>query len=168
MPTYGANIPVLTNLPLLIRIVTSAIIRLSARTSILPEPKSEDIAVLLRMSESGKANITLMRFRPRRFFHTGGGYHDLTKKDCIIKNDVWIGVNAVIRRGVTIGNGAVVGANSFVNKDVPDFAVVGGCPARIIKFRFDEETQKRIIASAYWDYAPEDAKKIIDSLDINH
>lgn len=49
-----------------------------------------------------------------------GGYHDLTQKDCIIKNDVWIGVNAVIRRGVTVGNGAVVGANSFVNKDVPD------------------------------------------------
>lgn len=97
-----------------------------------------------------------------------GGYHDLTQKDCIIKNDVWIGVNAVIRRGVTVGNGAVVGANSFVNKDVPDFAVVGGCPARIIKFRFDEETQKRIIASTYWDYAPEDAKKIIDTLDINH
>lgn len=109
-----------------------------------------------------------MRFQPRRSFHTGGGYNDLTQKDCIIKNDVWIGVNAVIRRGVTVGNGAVVGANSFVNKDVPDFAVVGGCPARIIKFRFDEETQKRIIASAYWDYAPEDAKKIIDTLDINH
>lgn len=109
-----------------------------------------------------------MRFQPRRSFHTGGGYHNLTQKDCIIKNDVWIGVNAVIRRGVTVGNGAVVGANSFVNKDVPDFAVVGGCPARIIKFRFDEETQTRIIASAYWDYAPEDAKKIIDTLDINH
>ena len=109
-----------------------------------------------------------MRFQPRRSFHTGGGYNDLTQKDFIFKNDVWIGVNAVIRRGVTVGNGAVVGANSFVNKEVPDFAVVGGCPARIIKFRFDEETQKRIIASAYWDYAPEDAKKIIDTLDINH
>lgn len=52
-----------------------------------------------------------------------------------IKNDVWIGRNAIIRDGVTIGGGAVVGAGAVVTKDVPAFAVVGGVPARIIKFR---------------------------------
>ena len=93
-----------------------------------------------------------------------GGYKFLTRKDCIIKNDVWIGVGAVIRRGVTIGNGAVIGANSFVNKDVPDFAVVGGCPARILKYRFDKEKTERILQSEYWNFPPEEAKKIIAGL----
>lgn len=53
----------------------------------------------------------------------------------IIKDDVWIGRNVVIKHGVTIGCGAIVGACSLVTKDVPDFAVVGGVPAKIIKFR---------------------------------
>lgn len=158
----------LTNLPLLIRIVKSAIIRLSAGTLILPEPKIGRYCSIASHVRIGQGEHNLDEVSTSTLLSYRGGYHDLTQKDCIIKNDVWIGVNAVIRRGVTVGNGAVVGANSFVNKDVPDFAVVGGCPARIIKFRFDEETQKRIIASAYWDYAPEDAKKIIDTLDINH
>lgn len=93
-----------------------------------------------------------------------GGYKGLTQKDCIIKNDVWIGVGAVIRRGVTVGNGAVIGANSFVNKDVPDFAVVGGCPARIIKYRFDKEKIEKILKTEYWNYPPEEARKIIKKL----
>ena len=93
------------------------------------------------------------------------GYKSLTKKDCIIKNDVWIGVGAVIRRGVTIGNGAVIGANSFVNKDVPDFAVVGGCPAKIIKYRFDINKIDTILKSEYWNYPPQIAKKIILELE---
>lgn len=94
-----------------------------------------------------------------------GGYKALTKKDCIIKNDVWIGVGAVIRRGVTVGNGAVIGANSFVNKDVPDFAVVGGCPAKIIKYRFDKDKINKILQSEYWNYTPAEAGKIIANLE---
>lgn len=90
-----------------------------------------------------------------------GGYHDLTQKDCIIKNDVWIGVNAVIRRGVTVGNGAVVGANSFVNKDVPDFAVVGGCPARIIKFRFEKKHKKELLRRPIGIMPPKTRKKLL-------
>lgn len=105
-----------------------------------------------------------MIFLHHPFYHTVGGYNDLTQKDCVIKNDVWIGVDAIIRRGVTIGNGAVVGANSFVNKDVPDFAVVGGSPAKILKYRFDESMRKKISASEYWIYEPDKAKEIIASL----
>jgi len=48
-------------------------------------------------------------------------------------------VNCVIRRGVSVGNGAIIGANSFVNDDVPDFAIVAGSPAKIIRMRFNEE-----------------------------
>ena len=90
--------------------------------------------------------------------------HNLTNKDCIIGNDVWIGVDSIIRRGVKIGNCAVIGANSFVNKDVPDFAVVAGNPARIIKYRFNEETRIKILESKYWEKEPNEAKKIIRDL----
>lgn len=56
-------------------------------------------------------------------------------KEVSIGNDVWIGMRSIIMPGVTIGNGVVIGAGAVVTKDVPDYAVVGGVPARIIKFR---------------------------------
>ena len=61
------------------------------------------------------------------------------KRQIIIGNDVTIGVNVTIMGGVTIGNGAVVGANSLVTKDIPPYAIVGGNPAKIIKYRFEDE-----------------------------
>lgn len=56
-----------------------------------------------------------------------------------IGNDVWIGLHAIIKRGVTIGNGAIIAAGSVVVKDVPDYAIVGGNPAKVIKYRTSEE-----------------------------
>lgn len=82
----------------------------------------------------------------------------------IIGNDVWIGAQCYIRMGVKIGDGAVVGANSFVNKDVPPYAIVAGSPAKIIKYRFDKEKIKKIQESEYWKFSPSEAKKIINNL----
>lgn len=59
----------------------------------------------------------------------------LPQKQVVIGNDVWIGTRAIILPGVKIGNGAIVGAGSIVTKDIPDYAIVGGNPARIIRFR---------------------------------
>ena len=92
-------------------------------------------------------------------------YDELTQKDVVIKNDVWIGTQSIIRRGVTIGNGAVIGANSFVNKDVPDFAVVAGSPAKIIKYRFDEQTRNKIIDSNWWNFDIINAKNILKEME---
>ena len=88
----------------------------------------------------------------------------MRRGECVIGNDVWIGVDSIIRRGVKIGNGAVVGANSFVNHDVPDFAIVAGNPARLIRYRFDEEMQAEISASKWWEKDLPEAKEIIKKL----
>ncbi len=86
-------------------------------------------------------------------------YPILTKGKCEIGSDVWIGVDAIVRRNVTVGFGAVIGANSFVNKDVPDFAIVAGSPAKILGYRFTEEQRTRILASKWWELEPDLAKK---------
>lgn len=71
-----------------------------------------------------------------------------------IGNDVWIGRNVVIRRGIKIGDGAIIAANSFVNKDVEPYSVVGGQPARHLKFRFGCETRMALSKSLWWNWMP--------------
>ena len=68
-----------------------------------------------------------------------------------IGHDVWIGANALILRGVTIGTGAVIGGNALVNKDVPPYAIVVGSPASVLRYRFDELTIERLLASRWWN-----------------
>lgn len=75
--------------------------------------------------------------------------------DVLIGNDVWIGCRAVIMAGVTIGDGAVIGAGAVVTKDIPPYAIVGGVPAKIIKYRFDEKTIHRLLKVKWWNYEPE-------------
>ena len=87
-----------------------------------------------------------------------------TDKPVMIGNDVWIGVNAVILRGVTIGDGAVIASGAVVNKDVPDFAIVGGVPAKVIKYRFSEPKIEKIKDSQWWRKDLSDAKQIVEKL----
>lgn len=69
--------------------------------------------------------------------------HEKTKGDIIIKDDVWIGMNSIILSGVTIGQGAVIGAGSVVTKDIPPYAIYAG--GRVVKYRFDEDTIKKLL-----------------------
>lgn len=68
-----------------------------------------------------------------------------------IGNDVWIGANAVIRDGVKIGDGAIIGAGSVVTKDVPPYAIVGGVPAKLIRYRFTPEEISFLMQFRWWD-----------------
>ena len=79
-------------------------------------------------------------------------------------NDVWIGQNATILPGVHIGDGAIIGANAFVAKDVPPYAVVVGNPAVIKKYRFDKETIDLLLELKWWDKDIEEIKKLIPLL----
>lgn len=74
------------------------------------------------------------------------------KPATVIGHDVWIGVNAVIMRGVTVGHGAVIGASAVVVRDVPPYAVVGGNPARHIRDRFTPEQVAALMRIRWWDW----------------
>lgn len=77
---------------------------------------------------------------------------DTSAKETVIENDVWIGMGARIKSGVTIGNGAVIGMGAIVTHDIPPYAIVAGSPARIIKYRFDETTVEKLLKTQWWDF----------------
>lgn len=100
----------------------------------------------------------------------GGGWEKFTpsledlplKGDTVVGNDVWIGQNVTILPGVHIGDGAIIGANSLVSKDVPPYCIVGGNPCREIRPRFDKELIEYLLNLKWWDW---DAEKIFKNMD---
>jgi acetyltransferase-like isoleucine patch superfamily enzyme len=92
-------------------------------------------------------------------------YEKYTQKDCIIGNDVWIGVGVIVLRGVTIGDGSVIGANSVVTKDIPPYAIAVGSPARVIKYRFSEEKIRRLLEIKWWEHDIEEARVMVAKLE---
>lgn len=74
------------------------------------------------------------------------------KGDIVIGNDVWIGYEAVIMSGVTIGDGAIIGTRALVTNDVPPYTIVGGVPAKQIRKRFPEKTISELLKLKWWDW----------------
>lgn len=77
------------------------------------------------------------------------------KGDTVIGNDVWIGYRALIMPGVRIADGAIVATGAVVTKDVPPYAIVGGNPAAVLRYRFDPETIERLLSLRWWDWEPD-------------
>lgn len=112
------------------------------------------------LKQSGKTFVTENKFNEQ--------------KKTIVGNDVWIGMNAIIIDGVTIGNGAIVAAGAVVTKNVPSYAVVAGIPARIIKYRYNENERELLNSTEWWnlpdqylseiqnEFRQNNIKKIID------
>lgn len=86
------------------------------------------------------------------------------KGDIALGSDVWIGYEAVILAGVTIGDGAIIGARAVVTRDVPPYAIVGGVPARLIRRRFDDATIEALLDLRWWDWEPERIRQALPAL----
>jgi acetyltransferase-like isoleucine patch superfamily enzyme len=78
--------------------------------------------------------------------------HPTCKGDIHVGNDVWIGATSTIMSGITIGDGAIIGAGSTVTKDVPPFAIVAGNPGKIVKYRFTEEQIEKLLQISWWNW----------------
>lgn len=86
------------------------------------------------------------------------------KGDIEIGNDVWLGYEATIMPGVKIGSGAIVASRAIVTKDVPAYSIVGGNPAEIIKYRFDENIIKELLEISWWNWSAEKITKNLESI----
>lgn len=121
-------------------------------------PILEAIARFPGMSPSALPLIRWIILHPMRFWYRKqfGIVEDdvaLEAEKIVIGNDVWIGCAAIVLPGVTIGDGAVVGANTVVTKNVDPYTVVAGCPAKAIKKRFDESLCEEMSSLRWWDWS---------------
>jgi len=103
--------------------------------------------------------------RPSSYFFAQNIFNELifldinSKGPIVVGNDVWIGANAIITSGVHIGDGAIVSGGSVVTKDVPPYSVVGGNPARVIKYRFSADKIEKLLSIRWWDWDISTIKK---------
>ena len=81
-------------------------------------------------------------------------------KQTIIGNDVFIGVNVTVLDGVKIGDGAVIGAGAVVVDDIPSYAIAVGVPAKVVKYRFDDQTINALLEKQWWNASEEELKKV--------
>jgi acetyltransferase-like isoleucine patch superfamily enzyme len=104
----------------------------------------------------------------KKFNSFNGVGHPSTKGDVFIGNDVWIGNNVTIMSGIKIGDGAVIAANSHVVKDIEPYALVGGNPAKHIKYRFTKEQIDKLLNIKWWTWEDEKINKFVPLLCSNN
>lgn len=114
------------------------------------------IARFVKIYLGGNHNVNWISTYPFGHIHQNifnkfnGIGHPSTKGDVIIGNDVWIGDNVIIMSGITIGDGAVIACNSHVVKNVEPYTLVGGNPAKFIKYRFTKEQIEKLLEIKWW------------------
>ncbi|MBK6908537.1 MAG: CatB-related O-acetyltransferase [Rhodocyclaceae bacterium] len=114
----------------------------------------------VKIIASGEHNYRAVANFPFAAVFEGDVNRDTFSKGPVrIGNDVWVGANATILSGVVVGDGAVVAAGSVVTQSIPPYAIVGGVPAVVIKYRFQAETIERLLRLAWWDWPSEQIKK---------
>lgn len=95
--------------------------------------------------------------------HDGKG-HPISKGHVIIGNDVWIGANVTIMSGVTIGDGAIIACNSHIVKNIEPYSIVGGNPAKLIRYRFSKEEINKLLEIKWWYWNDEEINKLLPLL----
>lgn len=103
--------------------------------------------------------------RYKNIFNTfNGNDHCVFKGNVIIGNDVWIGMNVFIMDGVEIGDGAIIAANSHITRNIEPYSIYGGNPAKLIKYRFPEETINKLLELKWWDKSVEEINNMLPIL----
>lgn len=124
------------------------------------------IATGVRIMPSGGHffdRVSTFPFRSALLERPDGAMHDVPEKGgIVIGHDVWIGTNAMILAGARVGNGAVIAAGAVVRGEVPPYAIVGGVPAKVIRYRFDEERRKILNDIAWWEWPDEQIRDRVD------
>jgi len=118
------------------------------------------------------ANHKLSGFSTYPFQIFGGGWEKVMPKqgdlpykgDTIVGNDVWLGYDALVMPGVTIGHGAIIASRSVVVGDVPPYAIVGGNPAAVIKQRFSPHIVEALLAIGWWDWPIDKVSRNLDAI----
>lgn len=106
------------------------------------------------------------------FFIFGNGWEKSAPKEgelpfkgnTVIANDVWIGYDTTIMPGVKIGNGVIIATKSVVTKDIPDYAIVGGNPAKVIRYRFKEKIIDELVKISWWNWSAEKITKNLEAI----
>lgn len=119
------------------------------------------------------ANHAMGGFSTYPFNIFGGGWEagfdpaswtEQSRGDTVVGNDVWMGMEALVMPGVTIGDGAIVATRSVVTRDVPPYAIVGGNPAQVVRMRFDESTVEQLLRIAWWDWPADKVTRHLDAI----
>ena len=121
------------------------------------------------------ANHKMSGFSTYPFYIFGNGWEAAApepgelpyKGDTLIGNDVWIGYKVTFMPGVKVGDGAMIAAKSVVTRDVPAYAIVGGNPAQLIRYRFDHATIQKLLELAWWDWEIEKITKNLEHITSN-
>jgi acetyltransferase-like isoleucine patch superfamily enzyme len=110
-------------------------------------------ARVLAGSEHVMTRASTFPFKARMFAPEEGNLEEaIDKGTTVIGNDVWIGIGAIVLSGVMVGDGAVIGAGAVVGKAVPPYAVIAGNPASILRYRFEADIRRRLLALRWWDW----------------
>ena len=109
--------------------------------------------------QNGKTYVSEQKFKEAKYADADQKYR------IIIGNDVWIGEAAIIMSGVTVGDGAIIAAGAVVTKDVPPYAIVGGVPAKIIRYRFGQDQIDALLNIKWWDWPQEKIQRLADTFD---